>query len=489
MTLIANLAVALTAQTGQFSSKLQGAGKDVTNFASGVQHSAHTIMKAFEGFVAAFAVEKIFEFTKAITEAVQQNLNLSLQLQSTYKEMMALRLGAEEAGGSIEGITKAMESMQEKLGKGDKGVEDALSKLGLKDSDLLGKGAFKQISLISEAFTKLGSSETKAAVGAELFGKANRELQAFLTKGPEALEEGLRNVDKVGLSLSDASADKLVALKVDFDELTNSFKGLFTQLVVLLATPFHYFTIGLSGIVQGFTLLVGVIGDVSSAIETATLHLANFLTLGMSKSVAEAIGNNRALSAIGEQPGPKQIAAMNAKRLDDIAKADAANKASGGTFGAEADVNAQNARDAAFGAARTIREEGEIATTIFWTALRGGGDVLLKGFQAGLPKLANFLQNASMDTPEFRKELLRRQTDAMNPMSELIASGFLADQKLSKPISQAASAGTRGTFAADSAGRMSPSFIIEQKQLEVQQDISKGIRDLNANFENGVPVG
>lgn len=461
MALIANLAVALTAHTSQFSSKLKSAAKDIKSFAGEIA----TAFAPVAG-VAALAAGLGFVAQQA-NQAIEANLNLAKKLDATYNQMMELRVAADLAGGSVEAMSGAMEELQIRLGKGDTGAMGALSKLGLDPKALIGKGIHQQITLISDSISKLGSSEARAAIASELFGKKSKELINMFMEGKPVFAEAEKYIQRTGLAMSDSAAEGAKIFNDTLKETVDSTKGLAQQTTILVNGPLTLMLDSLNKILQA---LVSIPKAMNRVAESFLKNGDNFKYIsgatlsGMDKARMDAIAELRKKTLIDQVKGESAFHSTNHfSDLDRIEKDIADGLAAG----------QKSASDSGF----RILKFGLIT---FATVLESHARKFVE--QMGPTLEAQKKINAA-----YQKAFENQHAASMDPRTEFTAGGGISG-RVNSPIAAAASAGTRGTFASETAGRSVASFNLEKQQLDALNDIRDSLTSIDESTKGGIAL-
>jgi hypothetical protein len=510
MALIANLAVALTAQTGQFAAKLMGARKTVSSFASSVTGALTGTTAKVTGLLGAItgvgSIGALVHFTKQAMEGIDTTAKLADRLGSTTEQLIGLQHAANLGGADIETLAGALDKLTKNLGAGSAEVDSALASIGLSRASLLGKGAAEQFTEISEALKHVQSAELRASVTTQLLGKSGQQLSAVLALGRDGLAQAAEEATKLGISFSRVDAFKVEAANDAASKLGATLHGAFIQLGITAAPILEALSNKLTDLVtQGgglgqvvkdsFTGLVGILDSVVTALGDVAAAFARVgaSVLELSPKIRELFPfitsvvdhftrregatdqeiNDVALGAAGRLRNTSDsiLAATGPGSVSSLVNpilAAAQKKA-------EADAAAQAAKDAKAGQFRSAAQP-------FVDALAAGlkqAPGLVGDLFSGAGRQ---LQEDNAAKLDFRNRLSR----ALDPATEFFSGeGAFAPSKIAK----LASAGTRGTFASDTAGRSVGTFSIEREQLEVQKEIAQQLEELNDNIVGGVPVG
>lgn len=504
MALIASLAVALIAQTGQFSAKMQGASKTVDTFAGRCQAAQKKILDFGKTYAVPIAAATgLLAVVKASAEAVEQNLNLAEKLETTYNQMKTLRVAADMAGGSIESMTGAVEELQKRLGEGGSAIGQALGKIGLSTGSLLGKGSYEQILLISNGIKGLTSAEQRAAVAADLFGKKSKDLINLFMLGSDGIKDAEGYVRRTGQAMEDTQASGVRKLNDALQETWDTTKGLGEQFTVMVKGPLTALVSGINVLYQALVALPrawnaanqgidNMIGKGPAFEESYTKIAITMATLSGNSDLANGLqadlGESRALRKT-RGSGLKddaQIAELQSKRLQRVANENSmANRTASRAAWDDILVDAKGRLGLAWMGVQSIMEKGakaamEKAATES-AASESAFKILRLGIGAQMESAVGFWENI----------LDRASADrsARAGLKNTLSGLSLGPGNATVSAVKSASAGTRGTFASDTAGRSVASFSIEKEQLEVQKDMLREVENLNKNINGGLPVG
>ena len=496
MALIANLAVALTAQTGQFAAKMQGASKAVDTFASRAQAAQKRVLDFAKTYaIPLAAATALVAVVRASVAAIEANLNLAEKLEATYNQMKTLRVAADMAGGSIEDMTGAVEELQKRLGEGGKSTSDALGKIGLTTSGLMGKGAYQQILLVSEGLKTLTSSEVRAAVAADLFGKKSKSLINLFMSGSEGIKAAEGYVKRTGQAMSDAQANGVRVMKDGLDELWDTTKGLGEQFTLFVSGPL---TLLLKSVNSLYQILVAIpraynainegLGNMIKAgpsMEESYLKIA----ITMSSIVGDMETANALAADLGEMKAARQygntddgkLKGFEQKRVADVAVIERA-KTQAAWDGVLS--NAKARLGLAWMSVQDIMAKGAKAAAAKQAAESAasakGFAILRMGISAQWEAL-KYSVGTILD--KAYEETMRKQEMIDAQLYDLFqTSGPGTSSNPANSRTAAENIGTRGTFASANAGRGVGAFSIEKEQLEEQRQTNKTLDKIANNI-------
>ena len=172
----------------------------------------------------AFAVDRIYEFTRATLSAVPEIGDLADQTGFAAEEIQRLGFAATQSGSDAETLNGGLRKLVKNIGEARQGSQpmiDALASVGIKLSevtnDTLKSGAtFGQL---ADGIAKIEDPAKRAAVAQSLLGLSGGKLVPLLSQGAKAIEELGRTVDVLSRGEIDAIGgvdDKLNEVEARF---------------------------------------------------------------------------------------------------------------------------------------------------------------------------------------------------------------------------------------------------------------------------------
>ena len=194
---IAELAIQLTARTDKLNKGLASARNSVKKFVGGIAAAA----KKLAAFVAVVGVGLAAAFAVSARKVAQYGDTIAKMAKRTgfaTSALQEIKFAAELAGSDIESIEKASRTLSGTILDLERGLstaKDGFNDLGLSLEDVKGKSPEKQLTLVFGALNDIEDSSRRAALAADLFGRAGTQLLP-LANDFEALrkEAGKRRV-------------------------------------------------------------------------------------------------------------------------------------------------------------------------------------------------------------------------------------------------------------------------------------------------------
>jgi len=238
MAVIGSLVLALKTKSKKFNKGLKSARKRLGRFASSVRASAIGIAK-FGAVLGAAALAGLAFYVGKAFKAIDATAKLADRLNISTKALTGLQLAANLAGVENEVFNKGLEKMirnigeTAKLGTGD--AKDAFKALGLEVNALNSMSADQQFLTIADAISKMGTQSEKAAVAAKVFGRAGVQLLNVLTQNKKALQDVIKQNERLGGSFSRIDASKVEQANDALTRLGLSLKGLVNRIAIQVA--------------------------------------------------------------------------------------------------------------------------------------------------------------------------------------------------------------------------------------------------------------
>lgn len=218
--------------------------------------------------------------TKLVSDsmrAIDAQAKLARMLGTTNTSLAVLDRAAEMAGISLAQIEKGAKNLEVAMGEAAQGTgiaKDTLEQLQITAKDLEGMTLDEKINKVNKAILENIPATERAAASADLFGKKAGFAIAQLT--PEGIEEARRQVEGLGLAVSEVEAGQIEKANDAIDSIKLATKGVVQQftfalspIVGKLATKFQEAAIETGGFkdeaviaVNGVAKAIGFVADV-----------------------------------------------------------------------------------------------------------------------------------------------------------------------------------------------------------------------------------
>ena len=179
-----------------------------------------------EAWMAAFAVERVMEWSKEIGEAAEKIQHLSQQFGMSTTQVQQLGGVAMATGVSIDALTRGMGIMDKALvnSKGSTSAQaNAFKSLGISIDD--GRSQMEKFMVVADKFKDMEDGPKKAALAMEAFGRSGKELIPILNLGSEGIEEINRKTEEYGV-VNEAAQEAGMALAESWNENKLAMQGL-----------------------------------------------------------------------------------------------------------------------------------------------------------------------------------------------------------------------------------------------------------------------
>lgn len=163
------------AALGQTGKTFEAAEKATSSYgvATGVVSSAigNFVANALTNLVSEVgqAAKSALEFGGTITD-------LSAKMGTSTTATQAMKIAAEQAGGSIEQVSASVAMMNKRLGGDDASAIAAVGRLGLSFEDLKRMKPEEAFYTLTDALSQVEDQQTKTALGSDIFGRSFADL-------------------------------------------------------------------------------------------------------------------------------------------------------------------------------------------------------------------------------------------------------------------------------------------------------------------------
>ena len=237
MATISKLAVQLTANTGPFRKGLKNAGSAVGNLAVGVGKLGAVTGVAF-GAAVAGAAAGLSVLVRRQFAAIDATAKFARLIGATTEELQGLRLAANITGTGTAILDKGLLRLQRTLGEAMQGVGEgrrALEKLGLSAEDLAAKSPVEALRIVARETASLSTNAEKAAVAAQLFGRAGQELGNLLGLTGKEMDELFRQTNRLGAAFNAVDAAKVEDANDAITRLNAAFQSVVREVTFRVA--------------------------------------------------------------------------------------------------------------------------------------------------------------------------------------------------------------------------------------------------------------
>lgn len=217
---LGTLTIDLVARTGGFVQGMSKAERESKKWRRQVERDlkvvgdrAEKAMKAAAAAATAFTAATV-ALTKRGLDAVESQARFAKSLNTTYDSVTQLQKAFGDSG--IDDFEASMNRLNRRLGAAELGrgaAMNAVRELNLDLQELAQMDAAERIATIADRIQEVATNSQTAARYAQDLGFEQREAAAFFLQGGDAVRGYADQVDRLGLSLSDIDAQRVIDAK------------------------------------------------------------------------------------------------------------------------------------------------------------------------------------------------------------------------------------------------------------------------------------
>ena len=170
----------------------------------------------------ALSAIKAIQFVKAMFDDADALERMHDQTGIAVEGLQALRISGDDAGVSMESMTKAVGMLQKKLGTGDEGAASALGDLHINLKQFIALDGAHQMAALADAIKGINDPTRVAADLSKLFGRNWEEVLPALKRGFAELSDGTAVMSTQSVKalddLGDATGRLWLATKANLGE-------------------------------------------------------------------------------------------------------------------------------------------------------------------------------------------------------------------------------------------------------------------------------
>lgn len=229
---VGSVVIDLEARTASF---MRGMGRAVR----GVRGLAAEIGKLQTLLIGGAGVAGLTLAARSANQFATEMAQVSARLGVSTEFLSQMRVSIEAAGISFEGLTSALQDMQERLEDAVRGggeAREALDELGLSAADLLAQGGEQAFKTLVDALREVDTESRQIFLADKLFADAGQRLVGVINETSESLERQAARTRELGLVISQEAAEAAQDLTRRMAELLRVGQG-FTQQATQAMTP------------------------------------------------------------------------------------------------------------------------------------------------------------------------------------------------------------------------------------------------------------
>ncbi len=198
------------------TTKLIASANAAKDLFSGIKSLGNSVVSVFN---------KEFDFASSFAATGDKIAKTSRLVGLSAEDYQAFTSAAKHAGMTTEEMDSALKKFSINLGKARSGDKNAFKMF---DSILGGKklSRFKDsvslISAVADGYQKLGTSQKKAFVSSELFGKSGLKMAELFSKGGAGVKEALADFKSIGGGFNDAGAKNAEIFNDELQKLSET---------------------------------------------------------------------------------------------------------------------------------------------------------------------------------------------------------------------------------------------------------------------------
>ncbi len=242
---------------------------------------------ALGGIAAFFAIEKLTEGVKSVIDLGSAINDTSQKTGISAQALQFYGFVAKQNSSSMDELAGASTKLSKGLGEvantGKGPAADGLAALHLSMKQVQDASPDDRLTMIANAFVKLGPEANKQAIAMDLFGKSGAALIPTLNDLGENGDALRKQFDELGVAIDDKSIKALDELGDNVDKAKAQFGGLKNQVVVAILPTLTKMVTGLMSwvkankaiiasslgkVVDGLVAGFQVLGDVIDAVTT-----------------------------------------------------------------------------------------------------------------------------------------------------------------------------------------------------------------------------
>ena len=187
---------------------LADATKHVEGGVSGMSSAVASFAGNLGAMALAKATEMAIEFGKAAFVTADQLVTLSARTGISIEALQTFQAVGDDTSVSLDTMANAVNTLQERLGKGDKGAAAGIEALGINLGTFLKLDPAQQFIQIANAIKEIKDPIEFARVASELFGKNWKELAPALKQGFDEAALASQGMGATTARVLDEAGDK-----------------------------------------------------------------------------------------------------------------------------------------------------------------------------------------------------------------------------------------------------------------------------------------
>lgn len=204
MATIANLAVSLTARTGNFERGFKKAQTVAARFATDMGRHIRTVA-TYGAAITGVAATALSVMVKNQMAAIDSTSKLARVVGLTTEQLTGYQHAISLAGGDSEGFEKSVVRMNRTIQDAANGLSTAqreLEAVGLSVQDLAGLSTDERIKLLADRYNGIGDAAQRASFLMNVFGRSGQSMGNLFEQGAEGIRKAQQEAEELGLTFS-----------------------------------------------------------------------------------------------------------------------------------------------------------------------------------------------------------------------------------------------------------------------------------------------
>jgi len=254
----------------------------------GVESFKSTLKEFGETLIAAFAVERIIDFSKEILESADVLAKQSAALSVSAADLQGWQFAAKLSGSSAEEFSAAFTKFNRNVaeaGKGTGPAADAFKALGVSIKDSTGKAGqpIKLLDGVADALAGMQDPAKRTEAIMALFGKSGAKLLPLFQEGSAGIAKLRAEVGELGASFDEAFLENAQEVNDNLDRLKLGVRGLAIQAIGPLLPTIVSWT------QKGIDLIKSIV-ELTKHSSSLQAALVTFGTVGAAKAISGLVG-------------------------------------------------------------------------------------------------------------------------------------------------------------------------------------------------------
>lgn len=225
---VGNLVIEMAANVVRVQKDMDAIRKSVGGTMDGVTKAAGVAMKAIGALGVALSARALANWIQGAIDAADETNKLAQKIGLSVTEIAGIQLAFKQGGVDAEGFQKAMSKLSVGVMDGNK----ALVAMGIQtrgaDGALLSTREI--VGQVADKFASYEDGIGKTALAIELFGKSGADLIPVLNAGGESLDEYDKIAKKLGLTISEETAQSAEKFNDTMELVGLGSRGVATQI-------------------------------------------------------------------------------------------------------------------------------------------------------------------------------------------------------------------------------------------------------------------